>query len=208
VAALISSFQQIRLSGQFVTTSGGRLKVGSENTLMVADSGAFANLQYVSSVSGVLAQQISANAAGVSTLNGLSGAVTVNSASPGVSLVQSGTNSIFLSGVASAVSVTNTGVALGAKIDALSGYANNRFVYSGNELVYTTGVVTGSDMVYINHLNYAFPTIPKVNFTIELTESNIFYSTAVSGRSTTGFWALFSDVVAEQGILLNVIAKV
>ena len=274
MAALIQAFQQIRLSGEFVTQSGQRLQVGSDNTLMVRDSGNFssaANLTQTGatlvalnlSTSGALAAQISANAAGVGSLNGLSGSLSLSSASPGVSFVTSGTNTIFLTGAASTalvtglsgqivtdfatkVQLTNTGVTLtsnivglsgatntlviasgasaithadsvgvtisgnltqtgavlGSKIDALSGF------YTGSFLSYITGLSTGSDSVYINHLNYVFPSIPKVTFTLELTTSNIFYSSAVSGRSTSGFYAIFSDILAETGLLLDVFARI
>jgi hypothetical protein len=103
--------------------------------------------------------------------------------------------------------LTQTGVNLGSKIDSLSGYSNNIFVQTGTILTYATGIVTGSDQVYINHLNHVFSTIPKVVAELETTNQNYMYYHIISGRSTTGFYLLFSDIIAETGLYANIIAK-
>ncbi len=82
------------------------------------------------------------------------------------------------------------------------------FVYTGSELSYLTGIPTGSDKVYFNFLNYTFPTIPRVTVTLETLYDNCIYGYMISGRSTTGFWSLFTDTILESGYSFNVFAKV
>ena len=102
--------------------------------------------------------------------------------------------------------LTSTGVTLGAKIDSLSGYLVN-YVPTGTILSYATGLATGFDVLYINHLNHVFSTPPRVVVELELTTSSYTYAHAISGRSTTGFYLHFSDTIGETGIIANVIAK-
>lgn len=81
------------------------------------------------------------------------------------------------------------------------------FVPTGSILSYLTGIPTGSDKIFFNFLNYTFSSIPKVVATMETEYNNCGYYFMISGRSTTGFWALFSDTILESGFSLNVIAK-
>ena len=97
--------------------------------------------------------------------------------------------------------LTQTGVTLGSKIDNLSGF------YTGSMLAYVTGIISGEDFVYINHLNHTFAGIPKVVVELELTNQATVYFHSVSGRSATGFYLLFSNRIEESGLLANVIAK-
>lgn len=86
--------------------------------------------------------------------------------------------------------------------------ASGLFVQTGSILSFYTGLnPTGFDNYYINFLNYSFPSIPRVQATLELSNSNIVYAFAIMNRSTTGFNCLFSDVIAETGVGLNVEAK-
>ncbi len=105
---------------------------------------------------------------------------------------------------ATKVQLTQTGQTLYNLIVNSSG----TFVYTGSELSYLTGIPTGSDKVFFNFLNYTFPTIPRVNVTLETLYDNCIYGYMISGRSTTGFWSLFTDVVLESGYSFNVFAKV
>lgn len=103
--------------------------------------------------------------------------------------------------------LTATGVALISLINSLSGSNDNKFVTTGSILSYTTGVATGVDFGYYNFQNYTFATIPRVYATMELTTSNNMYGFIISGRSTTGFWAFYTDTIIEPGIFLDVLAK-
>lgn len=85
--SLIGAFRQIRLNGAITTTTGGaRMVVNNNVHMIVSDSGAFdtkifntgaAAITYIQNVSGVLAQQIAGSSAGVSAINGLSGALSL-----------------------------------------------------------------------------------------------------------------------------------
>jgi len=66
---------------------------------------------------------------------------------------------------------------------------------------------TGLDIYYIWH-PVVFPTIPRVNVTFELSgAANGIYGVAISGRSTTGFYALLTDTVDTSGVYLDVVVK-
>lgn len=141
--SLIPAFNQIRLTNEFVTTSGQRVKVASDNTLMVRDSGNFANLPYVEAVSGVLVGQIAGATAGVASVNGLTGIVLIKATGGNLFTVEIGqTIWISGSGIAQAVDLTQTGISLLAII-ANTGQAawlaaqNNALNLSG--IIETTG---------------------------------------------------------------------
>ena len=308
----ITSFNQIRLSGAFITNSGNRIQVGSDNTLMVRDSGNFANLQYVTNISGALAEQISNIApSGVSRLNGLSGSLNIVAASGNISLSISGSsilisdnrndainlsgnlattgrnlfnlvtglsgqnnlnfatisnlastgqqawnaannNGINLSGniattgrnlfnlitgfsgqanlnfatIANLAStgqqawnaannnainlsgnLTTTGTTLNNKINSLSGYAESVYVKNTTATGYSTAIITGFDFQYVNH-PFAFSRIPQVQLSFDAGNQSICYLCNVTQRSTTGFFANFSDIVLETGLSLQVFASI
>lgn len=99
---------------------------------------------------------------------------------------------------------------VGGFVNFITGAGNtgtDAFVQTGTILAYTTGIVTGADFVYINHQNYTFPTVPRISVELEPGPEGYIYAHAISGRSTTGFFLLFSDIVAETGMVANVIAK-
>jgi len=101
--------------------------------------------------------------------------------------------------------LTQTGVALGQQIAALSGYLTGT---NGGVFSYLTGLLpTGLDSYYIWH-PVVFATIPRVTVTFELSgAANGMYGVAISGRSTTGFYALLTDTVDTSGVYLDVVAK-
>lgn len=98
--------------------------------------------------------------------------------------------------------LTQTGITLCNKISALSGYV------TGKSISFYTGLIEGYDTYWISYLNYQFPKIPVVSINFEVGyPNNTAYFTAISGRSTTGFYVLLSDVLEENGNGLNVIAS-
>lgn len=254
--ALITAFNQIRLSGALVTNSGNRLQVGSDNTLMVRDSGNFANLQYVSGVSGALYTLIQGSVGGVSSINNQSGILDIVGA--GNISVTTGLNTIIISGntgaYANFATVTNlaltgsnlftnlvglsgafntqiastgqqawsaannnainlsgnltqSGITLNNKINAVSGYVEANFVRNISATGYVTGILTGIDSQYINH-PFAFSRVPQVQITLDAGIHDIYYFAGVSQRSTTGFRANFSDTILETGMTLQVFASI
>ena len=83
--------------------------------------------------------------------------------------------------------------------------ASGLFIPTGNILSFYTGLnPTGLDNYYINFLNYTFASIPKIQVTLELSNSSVIYGFAIMNRSTTGFNCLFSDLIYETGVGLNV----
>lgn len=111
-------------------------------------------------------------------------------------------NGINLSG-----NLGTTGSNLYNDIIGLSGLLP-QYITTGSTLSFTTGIPTGVDVFYVNYLNYTFAAIPKIQITFELTSpNNIGYYFAVSGRSTTGFFAIASDTILETGNFLDVFVK-
>lgn len=87
----------------------------------------------------------------------------------------------------------------------LSGYVNATFVKKVNQQVFNTNVPQG-----VESLGVLFPaefsSTPKVNVTLE-TAGDVMYMVGVRSRSTTGYYADFSDVVAEGTVVLNTFAS-
>lgn len=163
---IITAFNQIRLSGALVTNSGNRIQVGNDNTLMVRDSGSFANLQYVSAVSGVLATLIQGSVGGVSSINGQSGVLTI--AGVGNISVTTGVNTIIVSGdtgaYANFATVTNlalTGSNLFTSLTGLSGAFNAQITNTGqqawsaanNNAINLSGNLTQTGVTLNNRIN-------------------------------------------------------
>ena len=100
--------------------------------------------------------------------------------------------------------IVATGNALYQDIVGLSGISVN----TGSFLSYYSGLSSGSNNYYISYPNYIFSNIPIVTTTWEMSPySNIFYMTAISGRTTSGFYLNISDIVGESGHGINVMAK-
>jgi len=177
-----TAFSQIRLSGQNVTTASGRLLVAGAPTMMASDSGAFTSSAVVQNTGQAL----------YTLLTNLSGQANTNYATA-ANLTTTNTN------------LTTTGQTLVGLIGGLSGVVNT-MVAAGSRQIFVTGIPTGSDAFYVN-----FPTgfgiIPKIQTTIEVTNP-ILYQMVVSGRSTTGFMSLWSDIIAESGVSLHVTASI
>jgi len=76
---------------------------------------------------------------------------------------------------------------------------------------FSTGCVSGVDTQFIafptfsyNGSSFSFSSIPKINLTFSNSLDNYVYSVSVSGATTYGFYALYSDIIGKSGYLLNV----
>ena len=262
--SLIPAFNQIRLTNEFVSVSGLRVKVANDNTLMVRDSGNFANVQNLTGLSGYLMSQIGFAAGGVTSVNSISGNITIagtgntSAFTIGQTVYISGNNNdaLNLSGYISNVSggldariratgqaawqagqnnalnlsgnlaqtgalldqtintlsgnLTTTGQTLVNLINGLSGQLNlNNYISYINATGFITGVNINSDYQYI-HFPRPFARIPQVQLTMDTISDtgNIYYFCGTSKRSTTGFFANFSDTIQETGLVLSVWASI
>ncbi len=80
--------------------------------------------------------------------------------------------------------------------------------FSGNQQSFSTGInPTGFDNYYVGYPLGAFNAIPRIFPSIEIS-GNYMYSINITGRGTAGFYALFSDIIAESGVVLHVFATV
>lgn len=230
---MIHAFKQIRLSNYSVLVTGaGTMMVGAESVVYQSQTGVFANQTYVNNVSGELStrlnetgsyllSQIAASSAGVSQLNGLSGSLTA-SGYGNITVTTSG-QVIRISGdtgayanFATTTNLFNTGVTLNTKIDNLSGYANSTFALSSQATGYVrmlsiqafvTGIPTGIDNYFVGFPSGNFPTVPKIQATVEVT-GDIMYMVNVRNRTISGYTAIFSDTIQESGVSLHTFATI
>jgi len=244
--SLIPAFNQIRLTNSFVSVSGERVKVANDNTLMVRDSGNFANLQSLTGLSGYLISQITAAAGGVASINGASGVmnifgagnVSVTTVGQNITISGNSNDGLNLSGYILNVSgglearIRASGAAMVSLNSATSGALSTRLTATGQTLlnlinglsgemiadnyisyINATGFITGvninSDYQYI-WFPRAFSRIPMVQLTMDTISDtgNIYYFCGTSKRSTTGFFANFSDTIQETGLVLSVWASI
>lgn len=78
---------------------------------------------------------------------------------------------------------------------------------SGNSQFFTTEiVVTGLDQYVISY-PVLFPTIPKIQFNIEVNSNNL-YIANLSGRNTGNYTILFSEVIGESGVFVHTYASI
>lgn len=165
------------------------------------------------SISGALAALISSNAAGVGTLNGLSGALTLAGAPAGNIFTVNSGQTIFISGSGLATlsnynslsgALSSTGATLYSDIIGLSGVVNNSGILLQNEIntlisnytglsglltgKYLTGIIAGTNITVANNNNGTF--------TINSTASG-------SGGGTvnsTGTGAYIFSIIPTSGI--------
>ncbi len=110
--------------------------------------------------------------------------------------------------------LTQTGINLINRITSLSGdlaatglaVVNLINVLSGNSQEFITSIPTGVEL-YPIIFPVAFSSIPKVQATIEVT-GDVMYFVGVKNRTTTGYFALFSDIITEDGVSVNTFAKI
>ena len=194
-------------SGSFVFFSGS------------AGSGDVTQAQLVSA-SGALVSQISAASAGVLGVNGISGFVSLIGQG-GVSLTTSG-QTIFISGGSGDGSVTqvqldalsgwaaaglqSTGSSLYSMLTGASGELKTQIdLFSGQFQVFISGIPTGIDSLTVNYPQ-PFSYVPVVESTLSVT-GFVTYMINVRSVNSTGFLLGFSDIVAESGVSINVLAK-
>lgn len=211
---ITNSFYQIRLGGSIVTTTGNaRIVVGGNVGMITSDSGAFASsanlfatgasgIAYTNIISGILAQQISTNAGGVSSLNGISGAITfigtgngVGSQINNINILTGAGGKLIISGsgIAQQNDLINSGNNLYSLITGFSGQNNL------NSVNFSVIVPTGSGSLSIT-FPFVFTTIPQVDPTFVVSGLNPFsYGVWPNSITTTGYLALFSDIVTESG---------
>ncbi len=247
----------IYFSGAAGTGGGGSVTGGITQGQLDALSG------FVTGVSGSLHDQIATSAAGVTSINGESGALTIvgaggvsvstngqtitvsGSASTGsmmsdlyafLSPIPTGVDNYFVSFQGNVFSIPpivtttlETALTTAGYFSAISGRSTTGFyalfsdivleqglyldvlaqgnMASATVLAFLTGIPTGSDTYLINFPGFTFGTPPYVVVTTELNGSSNYYGVVISGRSTTGFYALFSDIVTDSGVYLDVIAS-
>jgi hypothetical protein len=181
------------------TVSGNLIQTGIQLGNTIAQSGQAAWTHGQNNAINLSGSLSATGATLIARDNAISGGLEVR-------IAQSGQASwISANGAANTLSgqLTATGQNLLNLILVNSGLA----VSSGSILSYLTGVATGLDMCYYNYLNHTFTSIPRVEITMELDGTNTMYGLVVSGRSTTGFYVLYTDIITESGIFLNVLAK-
>jgi hypothetical protein len=102
--------------------------------------------------------------------------------------------------------LASTGSTLNIKVDNLSGFVTGTFVRKLNQQVFNTNIPLGVESTGIL-FPLAFSSIPStVNVTLE-TAGDVMYMVGVRSRSTTGYFADFSDIVQENTVKLNTFAS-
>ena len=76
--------------------------------------------------------------------------------------------------------------------------------FSGNQQSFSYYVPTGYDNTGVLY-PVAFASAPRVLVSLEI-PTNIMYMVNISNRTNTGFYAVFSDVVQESGVILHTFA--
>jgi hypothetical protein len=195
------------LTGNYATSGFGASTYATITNLASTGS----NLQgQISSLSGTLTGNYATSGFGASTY-----ATITNLASTGSNL----------QGQISSLSGTLTGtyVSNSSLTTTLSGYVTTGFAaatyatlvalnqkinwISGQSQSFAVSLVTGVDTTGIVFPS-GFINIPKVEASLELpTTSTTLYGFAIQSRTTGGFTALFSDLIQETGLVLNVYAS-
>ena len=118
-----------------------------------------------------------------------SGNVGINNLNPQYTLDVSGvgnfTNGLIVSGVSVSTGLNN---------------------YIGNQQSFIYNVSTTGNNSYFVQFPFNFPAAPRVSLTLEITGTYV-YAVAVSNRTISGFTALFSDIIQESGVSLDVFAS-
>lgn len=186
------------LSGAVTFQGGQGIGIGVDpltNTITIsgADSGYFQGLV------NTLTTNLSTTGATLDTkINTLSG--YVNAQDTAIS------NNLASTGSTLATNLASTGSTLNVKVDNLSGYVNATFVKKVNQQVFNSSIPMGVESTGIL-FPVAFSSTPStVNVTLE-TAGDVMYMVGVRGRSETGYFADFSDVVLENTVKLNTFAS-
>jgi hypothetical protein len=186
---MIHAFKQIRLTNNILTVTGAssdRLQVGSRQVVYTDETGNFG-----------------AGGNRVSSINSLTGALSL-SGYGNITVTTDGINTVRISGDVSNLATTSnlnsTGQTLQTQISAIN-------TWTGRQQSFSTSISpTGLDNYFIS-----FPTnfsiAPKVVSTVEVT-GDVMYSSAVRNRTVSGYTVIFSDTIAESGVVLHTIATI
>lgn len=80
--------------------------------------------------------------------------------------------------------------------------------FSGNSQCFITGInPTGFDSYMVTYPLGAFPVVPRIQCTIEVS-GGVMYGVNITGRTTTNYWAIFSDTISESGVVLHTFATI
>lgn len=79
--------------------------------------------------------------------------------------------------------------------------------FSGNQQSFSTGITTGFDNYRVDYPLGAFTQVPRIFPSVEIS-GNTMYMVNITGRSVSSFYAMFSDIVAESGVVLHVYATI
>ena len=186
------------LSGAVTFQGGAGVGIGVDpltNTITIsgADSGYFQGLV------DTLTTNLGTTGATLNTkINTLSG--YVNDQDTAIS------NNLASTGSTLATNLASTGSTLNIKVDNLSGFVTGTFVRKLNQQVFNSDIPMGVESTGIL-FPLAFSSTPStVNVTLE-TAGDVMYMVGVRGRSATGYFADFSDVVLENTVKLNTFAS-
>ena len=196
----------VRLTG----TDGITINVDAANNeiRIVGNSGYFQGLvndlsyNLASTGSTLVANLASTGSTLATNLASTGSTLATNLASTGSTLV----TNLASTGSTLATNLASTGSTLNIKVDNLSGYVNATFVKKVNQQVFSVGVPQGIESTGIL-FPVEFSSIPStVNVTLE-TAGDVMYMVGVRSKSTSGYFADFSDVVQENTVRLNTFAS-
>lgn len=94
----------------------------------------------------------------------------------------------------------------GWSADSLAVSGSQVMVQSGWQ-IFTTGIPTGVDNVFIKFPSGNFASVPKISVTLEVT-GDVLYTIGIRGRTISGYTALFSDTIQESGVMIHTFASV
>jgi hypothetical protein len=80
-------------------------------------------------------------------------------------------------------------------------------IFSGNSQSFSTGMTTGFDNYRVDFPLLFLRGVPRVFPSVEISGSTM-YAVNITGRTTGNFYALFSDIIAESGVVLHIYATV
>lgn len=209
------------LSGNLDITGAGNIvtTINGSTIILSGDVSSLATIVNLSSTGSTLYNYIN-NFSGVFNNSGAAYQIQINTnvaniAATGISLKNT---SNLISG-----NLITTGQTLYNDIVGLSGVVDNNSAnlqttgsnlynyirnFSGNQQSFSTGIdPIGFDNYYVGFPLGNFATTPRVFPSVEV-PGNIMYSVNITGRSTAGFYALFSDTVQESGVILHIFATI
>lgn len=122
-----------------------------------------------------------------------------------LTVINSGDPRILIGTVPTMIASDSGAFTSSAIVYSLSGYANATFLTGGLQL-FTTSVPTGISTLAVFYPQ-PFASIPSISPTISSTGS-IIYGIMAQSISSSGYSAILSDVVMENGIVITTLAKI